>query len=108
MALLAGASGCGAGSSTGELSGSVGPGFTIVMKDAAGQTVTTVKPGRYSITVVDRSAFLNFHLLGPGVSDATSIPGTGTSHWSVELKPGTYQYQCDAHAALVHGSFRVS
>jgi plastocyanin len=90
------------------LIGSVGPGFTIVLNDSSGHLLTTVKAGRYSVRVADRSAFLNFHLFGPGVNEATSIAGTGTSQWSVVLKPGTYEYQCDAHASLVHGSFRVT
>jgi hypothetical protein len=108
VVLLMGVSGCGGGGTAGTLIGSVGPGFTIVLKDPSGHVLTTVKAGRYSVTVTDRSAFLNFHLFGPGVNEATSITGTGTSRWSVDLKPGTYQYQCDAHVSLVHGSFRVT
>lgn len=90
------------------LTGTVGPGFTISLDDAEGRLVTSLKPGQYDVTIHDRSAFLNFHLFGPGVSEATSIPGTGTSRWSVAFRRGVYQYQCDAHKTLVHGLFRVS
>ena len=101
-------SGCGGSAPAARLTGSVGPGFIIVLDDSAGKPVRTLSAGRYTITVHDRSAFLNFHLFGPGVNEATSILGTGTRRWSVALKPGVYQFQCDAHAALVHGSFEVT
>ena len=47
--------------SGGKLGGTVGPGFTITM------SAKSVKAGAYAITVHDRGAIHNFHLVGPGV-----------------------------------------
>jgi hypothetical protein len=33
--------------------------------------------------------------------------GTGDATWTVTLANGVYSYQCDAHASVMHGSFRV-
>src|SRR3954468_22073766 len=48
-----------------KLKGTVGPGFTIVLKKGTTK-VKTLKPGKYSITVADKSTIHNFHLRGPG------------------------------------------
>jgi plastocyanin len=91
-----------------RLNGTVGPGFTIVLKK--GKTkVTKLKPGKYSIQVNDRSADHNFHLTGPGVNKMTQVPTTGTlaKPWVVTLKKGTYKYVCDPHAFSMKGSFTV-
>lgn len=99
-ALLAGP---GAGASKeGSLSASVGPGYTI------GMSASTVTEGAYSITVSDQSAIHDFHLSGPGVDEATSISGTGTTQWSVTLRPGIYHFQCDAHASTMNGDLTVT
>ena len=43
------------------------------------------------------------------MSKATTVPFTGTQTWTVTLKPGTYTYQCDVHAASgMKGAFRVT
>jgi plastocyanin len=52
-------------------------------------------PGRYRITVVDRSRARNFHLLGPGVDRRTGKPFTGTATWTVQLRAGTYRFGSD-------------
>jgi plastocyanin len=93
---------------TGPLSGTVGPGFTITLKNAAGALVTRLDPGSYTINVRDLSAEHSFHLTGPGgVDQATDIAGTGSFTWHVTLVNGTYDYLCDAHPTLIHRSFRV-
>jgi plastocyanin len=85
----------------------VGPGFTITLTKA-GKKVTTVKPGRYSITVRDRSAIHNFHLTGPGVNRKSTVAEVRTLRpWVVTLKRGTYRYVCDPHAATMKGRFTV-
>jgi hypothetical protein len=91
----------------GALVGDVGPGFSIVVENPHGRLVRRLEPGRYRVTVHDRSAQLDFHLFGPGVSKRTPVVGTGTFHWLVTLRRGVYRYQCDAHATIVSGSFRV-
>ena len=96
-------SGQGAG---GTLTGTVGPGFTISLT-MNGQPVTQLDPGDYTIQVSDQSDLHNFHLSGPGVNQATDVPGTGETTWNVTFVDGTYSYVCDAHVSTMHGSFRV-
>jgi len=95
-----------AGAVTGKLAGTVGPGFTITLKQA-GKTVTKLKAGTYTITVADKSNIHDFHLAGPGVNKKTSVGGLGTTTWKLTLKKGTYKYVCDPHATIMHGTFKV-
>ena len=88
------------------LTGTVGPGFTITLKQS-GKLVKSLKAGTYAFTIQDKSAIHNFHLTGPGVNKSTTVGGTGTSHWTLKLKAGTYKYVCDPHASIMHGSFTV-
>jgi len=89
------------------LTATVGPGFTITLRNAAGAAVTQLDPGTYEIEVRDLSAEHNFHLSGPGVDRATSVEGTGTERWTVTLTDGRYSYVCDPHAGQMNGSFTV-
>lgn len=99
---------CGSSKNDETLSGTVGPGFVITLKKPDGALVTKLAPGRYKVTVDDKSAFLNFHLTGPGVDEETTVPGTGTTTWTVIFEGGTYTYTCDPHASIMRGSFTVS
>lgn len=90
-----------------KIFGSVGPGFTITLKNAAGKKVTSLKRGPYALTVTDKSSSHNFHLLGPGVNKLTSVGGTGTQTFNVTLKAGTYRFRCDPHRLDMKGSFTV-
>ena len=91
------------------LNGSVGPSFTISLKDASGHKVTKLKPGVYAIKVVDKSSIHDFHLTGPGVNKViTSVDFTGTKTATVTLKAGKYSYVCDPHASSMKGSFTVA
>ena len=91
------------------LTGTVGPGFTITLKNTAGKRVTKLKPGVYAITVVDRSSIHDFHLKGPGVNKViTSVAFVGTKTVPVILKAGKYTYLCDPHPSLMRGTFTVS
>ena len=85
----------------------VGPGFNISLKDAGGTAVTHLDPGTYTINVDDQSALHNFHLIGPGVDQATDLEGTGTATWTVTFVDGTYKFMCDAHPVQMKGSFTV-
>ena len=89
-----------------KLSGSVGPGETIVLKKGASR-VSTLKRGRYTFVVNDRSAEHNFRIRGPVSRQITSISATGTKTVTLTLKPGRYTYVCDPHAGNMKGSFRV-
>ena len=97
----------GAAADTPTLQGSVGPGFTITLKDASGNPVTHLDPGAYAVHVSDLGDIHDFHLVGPGVDQATTIPGTGDFNWAVTLSNGTYRFFCDAHPTLMKGSFTV-
>lgn len=80
--------------------------FSIKLVDANGQRVTHVDPGKYTITVHDYATEHNFHLFGPGVDQATDIGSAQDATWTVTFQDGaTYKYECDAHAAEMHGSF---
>jgi hypothetical protein len=89
------------------LHGTVGPGFTISMTNAAGIKVTRVLPGAYSIQVRDLSAEHSFHLTGQGVDKFTDIAGTGDVTWNVTLVDGTYTFLCDAHPGTMRGTLKV-
>jgi len=90
------------------LTGEVGPGFTIELKQA-GKDVKTLKAGAYTIKVQDKAAIHDFHLKGPGLNKSTTVPFVGTQTWKITLKPGTYTYQCDPHASRgMKGTFKVT
>src|SRR5256714_9516469 len=84
------------------LTGTVGPGFTISMNKK------TVKAGTYVITIHDLASIHDFHLTGAGVDKKTSVPGTGTTKWTVKLKRGTYHFVCDPHHTIMHGVLKVT
>ena len=86
----------------------VGPGFTISVTAGKKKGNFVAQPGRYTITVFDKSNIHNFHLMGPGVNKKTSVAGTGTTTWHLTLKTGTYKYVCDPHASIMKGKFRIS
>jgi plastocyanin len=90
-----------------QLQASVGPGFTISLKDASGAKVTHLDPGTYAIHVVDQSDMHNFDLTGPGVSKSTDVTEVGEQDWTVTFTDGTYRYVCDVHATTMKGSFTV-
>ncbi|HEX6761696.1 MAG TPA: plastocyanin/azurin family copper-binding protein [Gaiellaceae bacterium] len=89
------------------LTGTVGPGFTITLKQGS-KSVKTMKAGTYTFKISDKSNIHNFHLTGPGVNKTTSVGGTGSSTWKLKLKKGTYKYVCDPHKTIMKGSFKVT
>jgi plastocyanin len=92
---------------TPTLNGTVGPGFTITLKQGTTK-VTKLKAGTYTLKIADKSSIHDFHLTGPGVNKKTSVGGTGTTTWKLKLAKGTYKYVCDPHASFMKGSFTVS
>jgi plastocyanin len=108
LALLVATTAAGAPAKT-VLKGTVGPGFSISLNDATGHKVSKLKAGVYVIQVSDKASIHDFHLSSPGLSKViTSVGFTGTKSATVTLKKGKYTYQCDPHAATMHGSFTVS
>jgi plastocyanin len=92
-----------------KLKGTVGPGFTISLRDGAGKAVKKVKAGKkYTVSVADKSGIHNFHLFGSGVSKKTSIGKTGKATWRLKFKKGkTYRFRCDNHPTQMKGSFKA-
>jgi hypothetical protein len=92
-----------------KLSGTTGPGFTITLKKA-GTKVKALKPGKYTITVSDRSDTHDFVLTGPGIKKKmiTSLAFKGKKTVTVALKRGRYQYYCTPHQDFgMRGFFTV-
>jgi len=91
------------------VNGTVGPGFTITLKQS-GSKVTKLKAGvQYRFVISDQSSIHDFHLSGPGIDKViTAVDFTGTKSIVVKLKKGTYSFKCDPHASFMHGSFKVA
>ena len=108
VAVLAFAAPTGAMSPT-KLKGTTGPGFTITLKKGTAP-VKTLKAGKYTITVQDKSNIHNFRLRGPGLNkQITTLAFKGTKTVTVTLKKGTYTILCDPHVAQgMKKTFRVT
>jgi plastocyanin len=92
-----------------KLKGTVGPGFTIALKDGAGKAVKKVHAGRtYTISVTDKSAIHNFHLMGSGVNKKTAVGKSQKATWKIKFKKGTFRFRCDTHPTIMKGSFKAS
>jgi len=89
------------------LTGTVGPGFTITLKQGS-KKVTKLKAGTYIFKIADKASDHNFHLSGPGVNKSTSVGAKTNATWTIKLKKGTYKFVCDPHASFMKGSFTVS
>jgi plastocyanin len=92
-----------------KLHGTIGPGFTISLKNAHGKKVVTLKHGSYTFIVADKSSIHNFTLNGPGAKNKT-LTGTGfvgTKTVTVTLKKGTYKFYCTVHPDIT-GTFKVT
>lgn len=108
VAVAASLPGGATGSSTATpLTGTVGPGTTISLRNADGSAVRHLDPGSYTITVSDNAIEHNFHLFGPGVEQATDVEAMGTVVWEVTFTDGTYTFRCDPHASTMRGTFTV-
>ncbi len=91
-----------------KLLGTVGPRNTITLRSATGAVLKSVKAGTYSITVRDRTAAHNFHLVGKGVNRKTGKAGTGTFTWKVTLGKGVLRFFSDQSPTKVKGSLTVN
>jgi hypothetical protein len=90
-----------------QLVGNVGPGFSISLTDPAGNAVTQLDPGTYTLLVHDQSDLHDFDLSGPGVAAATDVAFIGDQTFTVTFVEGRYTYVCDVHSALMHGKLTV-
>jgi len=84
----------------------IGPGDRFSFVDESGRSVQTLRPGRYTLVVWDRSPSAAFHLHGPGVDYRFDDPTT-VDFWDVVLSAKrTYRYTVTAPS--LSGSFRVT
>ena len=82
--------------------------YSISLKDSAGNKVTHLDTGTYTLVVHDHSDFHNFHLFGPGAVDAaTTVDEIGDKTFTITLTDGTYRFDCDAHPTQMKGTFTV-
>lgn len=93
------------GADSGQLVGSVGPGFGISLKDSSGVAVQHLAAGTYTLLVHDLSEEHNFHLSGPGVDVTTDVAFTGDQTFTITIANGTYNFICDVHSTSMHGTF---
>ncbi len=75
--------------------------FEISLIDVAGEEVTELPAGDYSILVNDLSEIHNFHLKGGDVDETTTVPETGKKTFTVNLTAGDYEAVCDPHPRMV-------
>ena len=88
-----------------KLFGTVGPGFTISLKNAAGKKVTTLKPGTYAFVITDKASIHDWNLVGPGVNKTSGVAFVGKKTIVATLNRGSYKYQCSVH--FFKGTFKV-
>jgi hypothetical protein len=91
------------------LRGTVGPSFTITLKQN-GRVVTKLKAGTYKFIIADKSSIHAFDLDGPHgfAKDFTTVPFVGTKTVTLKLKAGSYKYYCVAHEATMFAHFKVT
>ena len=67
----------------------------------------SLKAGKYTFKIADKSDIHNFALKGAMKKTFTSISFTGNKTVTIKLKKGKYTYYCQPHASTMHGSFTV-
>ncbi len=98
--------------STPKLIGTVGPGYTITLKQGTAK-VKTLKAGKYMFAIADKSSIHNFTIErekgGPKIEKTltgTSFQGNKTVAFT--LKKGTWKYYCSVHEPQIFGFFKVT
>jgi hypothetical protein len=93
----------------GTLNGTVGPGYTITLKQH-GKLVKTLKAGTYKLVISDKANIHAFSLDGPHgyAKDFTTVPSIGVKTFTVKLKAGSYKYYCPSHESIMFGHFKVT
>jgi hypothetical protein len=96
-------------SATPVLTGTVGPGFTITLKQGT-KAVKTLKAGTYKFVIHDKSSIHGWSLDGPHgfAKDISPVPGTGTKTVTLKLKAGGYKFYCPAHESVMFGHFKAT
>ncbi|HEY3206368.1 MAG TPA: hypothetical protein VGJ58_05405 [Gaiellaceae bacterium] len=98
------------GTATPKLKGTVGPGYTIKLTKS-GTKVGSLKAGKYSFSIADKSAIHNFTLEqekgGKFEKHLTATAFIGTKTMTVTLKRGKWKYYCSIHESQMFGFFTV-
>lgn len=81
--------------------------FVITLTDEAGEAVTSIPAGDYTIEVSDPSTIHNFHLVGGSVDETTTVEEVTEVTWEVTFEAGDYRFVCDPHPNMV-GEFTVT
>ncbi len=93
------------------LKGTVGPGFTITLKDSKGHKVKTLKAGTYKFAISDKGNIHTFSLKqmtgGKFNKDLTGDTFTGSKTVKIKLTKGKWQYYCAVHPTEMFGNFTV-
>jgi plastocyanin len=91
------------------LTGTVGPGFTITLKQN-NRVVKTLKAGSYKLVINDKASIHAFSLDGPHgyAKDFTTVPFMGTKTFTLKLVAGKYKYYCPPHEPNMFGRFTVT
>jgi plastocyanin len=110
LAAAVAAAALGRPAATPKLTGTVGPGFSISLKQG-GKKVATLKSGSYNFVVSDKASIHSFVLErltgGKFEKTLTSVSFTGTKSATIALKKGKWKYYCKPHEATMFGNFTV-
>ena len=91
-----------------KLIGTVGPGFTISLKQN-GKVVKTLKAGMYTFVVTDKASIHNFQIEGKGLDKAITTPGfVGTKTVTIRLRAGKVKFYCRPHESSMFGFVKVT
>jgi copper binding plastocyanin/azurin family protein len=100
-----------------KLTGTVGPGFTISLKDATGKKVTKLKAGKYTFVVTDKASIHNFVIEKPlpkkkgkpaFEKDITEVGFTGKKTVTITLTKGKWEVYCAPHEDTIKQKFTVT
>ena len=94
---------------TPKVNGTVGPSFTIGITQN-GKKVTSLKAGKVTFVVADKSSIHNFEISGPKgfAKKLTDVGFTGTKTVTLTLPAGSYTFFCKPHKSSMKGTFKVS
>lgn len=101
-----------------KLTGTVGPGFSINLKDATGKRVTKLKAGKYTFMVTDKASSHNFVLEKPlpkkkgkpAFEKVMTTVGQTVKNkpFTITLTKGKWEVYCAPHESGMKQRFTVT